>query len=197
MGEWGEGQGQRASSRGQEVNCRALPPGPFIIPLTQTDYTAHASSHPPQPTPCLSPLFSSASRSSRSNFAKLAPRRLPSACSLFPSPPPCCRPLLCCSAASVAPSLRVLIKSAPFDPSMMCGLLFSSVQTPFFFFIISSFQSSPPCHFSSCHFVLCRRGHLNPRRSLNLLMSYVRLLRTLPSLAPSYFPFHFRTHISP
>ena len=43
----GEGQGQRVSSRGQKVNCRALPPGPFIIPLTQTDYPPPAPSPPP------------------------------------------------------------------------------------------------------------------------------------------------------
>lgn len=42
-----EGQGQCVSSRGQKVNCRALPPGPFIIVLTQTDYTSYTSSHPP------------------------------------------------------------------------------------------------------------------------------------------------------
>lgn len=49
-----EGQGQCVSSRGQEVKCRALPPGPFIIPLTQTDYTAHAASPSPQTPPFLS-----------------------------------------------------------------------------------------------------------------------------------------------
>lgn len=48
----GEGQGQCASSRGQRVNCRALPAGPFISRLTQTDYTSHTP--PPPPPPCLS-----------------------------------------------------------------------------------------------------------------------------------------------
>lgn len=53
----GEGQGQCISSRGQKVNCRALPPGPFIIPVTQTDYTTHTVSPPPTSTLFLSSSF--------------------------------------------------------------------------------------------------------------------------------------------
>lgn len=149
----GEGQGQCVSSRGQKVNCRALPPGPFIIPLTQTDYTTHTAQLPPHhhltntfPPPSIAYVCSPSSLT----WSSLA---------LFPahSSPLLDFFFLVVLCFLFVAALALLLASA----NQISGLwpfnnvwaLPPSVQPIFYSFLCSS----RPCHFSSCHLALCRR----------------------------------------
>lgn len=99
-------------------------------------------------------------------------------------------PLFCCSTPSVF-ALQVLIKSASFDPSMM-----SSAQPVFCYFFLSFLSALPFLLLSLC---IMQEQHLNPQRSLSLLMpahspvprsflTFLSLLHPFLPLAPKTCP---------
>lgn len=151
------------------------PLNPFIIPLTQTDYTVHGDTSPPplSSSSALTPPTYSAPPSLLLHLSSFFFLFYPLLCwsVLQPSPPP--------------PSLWVEIKSPerpprPFvdvlpDPVFLLSFFCRSILPPLPPPLFQTPSFPFPCYFSPCHFVLRQRRHLNPQqqqqRSLNLLMS--------------------------
>lgn len=189
-GRWakGEGQGQCVSSRGQKVNCRALPPGPFIISLTQTDYSTHTASALLGNTfPLLVLHFPSSPSSLTWSSSTLS---FPLLSLLFSCP------LLsvCCRALCVLPCIsQVLIKSLTSGAWIMFRLCFffsSSLYSAHFLFFHLFLLALP---FFLLSPAIMQEGRLNPQCSLSPLRP--EIWHFLPAVTPSsyssYFPFTF------
>lgn len=162
-----EGQGQCVSSRGQEVKCRALPPGPFIIPLTQTDYTAHAASPSPQTAPFLS-------STSSPHLLSIIPHLI-FFCSFFFPPMPSLPLLVSFFFPSFASCfVAVLASCNQVDLHLCSNVWVSFISYCFFFFcccffLFTHLQILLALTFPFLSLGIMQEVHLIPQHSLSLL----------------------------